>query len=202
MGRIFYMMGKSSTGKDTIFKEIMKKPDLELKNMVLYTTRPIRENEENGKAYYFVDDAAADRLQGQGKVIEMRAYQTIHGIWKYFTVDDENTDLEKYDYLSIGTLESYLKLKEYYGEEKVIPIYIEVEDGNRLERALKRERKPQNRKFEEMCRRFLADAEDFSEEHLREAGITRRFSNDEDREECIKEVEEFIRSCKRKDVGE
>jgi len=202
MGRIFYMMGKSSTGKDTIFKAIMKKPDLDLKNMVLYTTRPIRENEENGKAYYFVDDAAADRLQAQGKVIEMRAYQTIHGIWKYFTVDDENTDLAKYDYLSIGTLESYLKLKEYYGEKRVIPIYIEVEDGNRLERALKRERKPQNRKFEEMCRRFLADAEDFSEENLQKAGITRRFYNDNDREECINEVEEFIRSCKREEVGE
>lgn len=202
MGRIFYMMGKSSTGKDTIFKAIMKKPDLDLKNMVLYTTRPIRENEETGKAYYFVDDAAADRLQAQGKVIEMRAYQTIHGIWKYFTVDDENTDLAKYDYLSIGTLESYLKLKEYYGEKRVIPIYIEVEDGNRLERALKRERKPQNRKFEEMCRRFLADAEDFSEENLQKAGITRRFYNDNDREECINEVEEFIRSCKREEVGE
>ncbi len=202
MGRIFYMMGKSSTGKDTIFKAIMKKPELDLKNMVLYTTRPIRENEENGKAYYFVDDAAADRLQAQGKVIEMRAYQTIHGIWKYFTVDDENTDLAKYDYLSIGTLESYLKLKEYYGEKRVIPIYIEVEDGNRLERALKRERKPQNRKFEEMCRRFLADAEDFSEENLQKAGITRRFYNDNDREECINEVEEFIRSCKREEVGE
>lgn len=202
MGRIFYMMGKSSTGKDTIFKEIMKKPDLGLKNMVLYTTRPIRENEENGKAYYFVDDMTADRLQEQGKVIEMRAYQTIHGIWKYFTVDDGNTNLEKYDYLSIGTLESYLKLKEYYGEKRVIPIYIEVEDGNRLERALKRERKPQNRKFEEMCRRFLADSEDFSEENLQKAGIARRFYNDNDREECIKEVEEFIRSCKREEVEE
>lgn len=202
MGRIFYMMGKSSTGKDTIFKAIMKKPDLGLKNMVLYTTRPIRENEENGKAYYFVDDMTADRLQEQGKVIEMRAYQTIHGIWKYFTVDDGNTNLEKYDYLSIGTLESYLKLKEYYGEKRVIPIYIEVEDGNRLERALKRERKPQNRKFEEMCRRFLADSEDFSEENLQKAGIERRFYNDNDREECIKEVEEFIRSCKREEVEE
>ena len=202
MGRIFYMMGKSSTGKDTIFKEVMKQKDLNLKNMVLYTTRPIREKEENGKAYYFVDDAEADRLQEQGKVIEMRAYHTMHGVWKYFTVDDEHTDLEKNDYLSIGTLESYVKLKQYYGEEKVIPIYIEVEDGNRLERALKRERKPQNRRFEEMCRRFLADSEDFSEENLKSAGITRRFSNDNDRKECIGNVKEFIRSCQREEVGQ
>ena len=32
-------------------------------------------------------------------------------------------------------------------------------------------------KYEELCRRFLADAKDFSEEKLNEAGITRRFVN-------------------------
>lgn len=194
MGRLFYIMGKSSTGKDTIFKEVAGREDLHLRHLVMYTTRPIRQKEENGKEYFFVTDAEADKLERQGKVIEMRAYDTIHGVWKYFTVDDENTDLEQYDYIAIGTLESYAKLREYYGEDKVIPIYIEVDDGNRLERALKRERKPQNRRFDEMCRRFLADAADFSEENLEKAGIKRKFSNDNDREECMREVEEFIRS--------
>ena len=90
-----------------------------------------------------------------------------------------------------------MKLKEYYGDGKVIPIYIEVDDGNRLERALKRERKPQNRKFEEMCRRFLADAEDFSEENLQKAGITKRFCNDNEREECMQEIADYIRQCQK-----
>lgn len=197
MGKLFYIMGKSSTGKDTIYKALIDNPELNLRHLVMYTTRPIRAKEEDGREYNFVDDAEADALQRQGKVIEMRTYHTVHGLWRYFTVDDERTDLGRYDYLAIGTLESFAKLKEYYGADKVIPIYIEVSDENRLQRAFKRECKPQNRKFDEMCRRFLADMEDFSEEKLREAGITRRFANDNDREECMREVEEFIRSFPR-----
>lgn len=67
-------------------------------------------------------------------------YQTVHGPWYYFTADDGQVDLEKNNYLGIGTLESYLKLKEYYGEDALCPLYVEVEDGIRLERALKREK--------------------------------------------------------------
>ena len=71
-----------------------------------------------------------------------------------------------------------------------------MEDGNRLERALKRERKQKSPKYEEMCRRFLADQRDFSEEKLLEAGITRRFRNDEDRQLCMDEVAGYIQLLK------
>ena len=39
-----------------------------------------------------------------------------------------------------------------------------VEDGERLSRALNRERMQESPKYEELCRRFLSDAKDFSEE--------------------------------------
>ena len=90
---------------------------------------------------------------------------TVHGIWKYFTVDDGQIDLEQGDYLLIGTLETYEKIREYYGAEHLVPIYIEVEDGERLARALERERRQAVPKYKEMCRRFLADEEDFCEEN-------------------------------------
>ena len=70
------------------------------------------------------------------RVIEVRSYNTKCGIWTYFTADDGQIDLQKYDYLVIGTLESYYGMREYFGEEQLVPIYIEVEDGMRLERAL------------------------------------------------------------------
>ena len=117
----------------------------------------------------------------------MRAYHTIHGIWKYFTVADHQVDLDHQSYLLIGTLESYLKIREYFGTENVVPIYIEVEDGMRLQRALERERRQENPKYEELCRRFLADEKDFSEEKLKEAGITKRFCN-----ESLEETENAI----------
>ncbi len=196
MGKIFYVMGKSSSGKDTIFEDLMEREELGLKRMVLYTTRPIREKETDGVEYHFVDEDALSKLEKQGKVIECRAYDTIEGIWKYATVDSNDLHLEREDYLAIGTLVSYQKLRTYFGEEKMVPIYIEVRDDLRLERSIKRERKQKNPNYEELCRRFLADTADFSEEKLREAGIQRRFQNNLDRSLCMDEVAEYIRSVK------
>ena len=116
----------------------------------------------------------------------------MYGPWHYFTADDGQIAWDGSNYLGIGTLESYCALRDYYGRDKVCPIYIEVEDGERLTRALKREKKPENGRYAEMCRRFLADEEDFSEEKLKDAGITVRFVND-DKEECLKNITLYIR---------
>ena len=164
MSNIYYLMGKSSSGKDTIYKRI-KELHPELKTVTIYTTRPIREGEKNGKEYYFVNEEKLQQLLDDGKVIELRTYDTVHGPWNYFTVDDGQFDQDTADYLMIGTLESYQKMREYFGEERIVPLYIEVEDGERLMRALTRERMQKEPKYAEMCRRFLADTEDFSEEN-------------------------------------
>lgn len=187
MGKIYCMMGKSSTGKDTIYQSLIKEPALSLKTIVPYTTRPIRAGEQDGVEYFFCDEKKMKELEDAGKVIELRSYHTVHGIWNYFTVDDGQVDLEHQDYLVIGTLESFVKIREYYGGDAVIPIYIEVEDGLRLQRALERERRQAEPKYAELCRRFLADDADFSEEKLQEAKITRRFENIE-----LKETEQKI----------
>lgn len=185
------MMGKSSSGKDTIFKEILKKKELNLHQIVLYTTRPARANETDGVQYHFVDEERLSEFQDAGKVIELRAYQVVGGVWKYFTVDDEQTDLDTKDYLAIGTLVSYEKLRDYYGAERIVPIYVEVEDGMRLARALDRERSQIKPNYDEMCRRFLADSADFSEENLEKAGIKKRFQNKE-LQKCVEKITEFI----------
>ena len=187
-------MGKSSSGKDTIYKEMLKREQLNLQKIVLYTTRPVRAGEQEGVQYHFVDDIKAQDLQTAGKVIEMREYHTFHGLWKYFTVDDGQIDLSGNDYLIIGTIESFVKTKAYFGEDKVMPIMIELDDGVRLQRALDRERSEDHPKYEEMCRRFLADATDFSKEKKEEAGIAKEFYNN-DLEQCLKEIEEYIQSC-------
>lgn len=186
MGKIYYMMGKSSSGKDTLYKEIRKRcPDL--KTVILYTTRPIREGEKNGIEYFFVTEDTLNRYNMEGKVIELRTYPTMYGDWSYATIDDGQVDLDGADYLMIGTLESYDKMKKYYGEKNLEPVYIEVEDGERLRRALLREREQVKPRYDEMCRRFLADQEDFSEEKLEMAGITRRYNND-DKIQCLEEI--------------
>lgn len=192
MGKIYYIMGKSSSGKDTIYRRLMEDRTFGFHTLVPYTTRPMRSTEVNGRDYFFTDEAGLLRLQEEGRVIELRSYQTVYGIWNYFTVDDGQVDLAKYRYLMVGTLESYRKVQAYYGSEQVIPLYIEVEDGVRLSRALEREKSQKEPKYAEMCRRFLADEADFSEEKLLEAGITKRFQND-DLERCLQEISGEIR---------
>lgn len=191
MGKIYCIMGKSSSGKDTLYKMLLEDTDIKINTVIPYTTRPMREGEKDGVEYYFCKEERLHELQAAGKVIELRAYNTVHGIWNYFTVDDHQIADEEKDYLLIGTLESYLKIRDYFGKDRVIPIYIEVEDGLRLQRALDRERSQSEPKYEEMCRRFLADAADFSEEKLSEAGITQRFVN-QDLKETKQNVKNYM----------
>ena len=192
MGKIFYFMGKSSTGKDTIYRQILADNKLKLRKIVPYTTRPIRANEEEGREYHFITEQDVERMQAEGRIIELRSYDTFHGTWKYMTVDDGHVKLDKHSYIMIGTLEAYKKVAVYYGEENVVPILIVVDDGIRLQRALNRERNQLTPRYQEMCRRFLADEQDYRKELLEQQNITKAFEN-ENLEQCINEILDYMR---------
>lgn len=187
MSKIFIVIGKSATGKDTIFKELIQQTRGQLKTIVPYTTRPIRTGETEGMEYHFVTTKERERLREQGKIIEERIYQTVFGEWVYFTADDGQIDLNADSYIMISTLEGYESLMKHFGSEHVIPVYIEVEDGERLNRAVTRERAQIKPKYEELCRRFLSDQEDFKEENLEKLGIKKRYYNME-KEQCIHDI--------------
>ena len=112
-------------------------------------------------------------------------------VWYYFTANDGQINLEKGNYILITTLEGYRKLETFFGIDQVVPIYIEVDDFDRIERALKREKEQNTPCVAELCRRFLADEEDFSEEKLDETGIDIRVRND-DFEEALSHIETMI----------
>ena len=195
MGNLFCLMGKSSSGKDTVYKQLLNEEALSLQRIIPYTTRPVRFGETDGIQYNFVDERRLAELEEAGKVIELRAYHTMQGVWKYFTVDDGQINLEKHNYLTITTLEAYLEIRRYFGKSAVVPIYIEVEDGERLQRALNQERLQKTPGYAELCRRFLADTEDFSEEKLEEAEIKVRFVNEnivKTRDEIIVYIQTFL----------
>ena len=245
MRHLFYLMGKSASGKDTIYEELLRDESLNLDPLIPWTTRPIRDGEKDGQEYHYTDEEGLRRLELQGRVIEKRTYSTVLGPWTYFTVDDGILEKDR-DLLGIGTLDSYVKIRDYFRRagakvlagpeasagakvlagpeasaganvlagpeaaagadrrtgscpgtgDTVVPLYIQVDDGLRLQRALKREMKPGNHKYEEMCRRFLADQRDFSEDRLKAAGIELRFENDADRAVCIRQVADYIRRRK------
>ena len=180
---IYYIMGKSASGKDTLYKRLID-AKLNLRTVPIYTTRPIRDGEKNGEEYFFVDEKHLD--DNKDKIIEKRVYNTVFGPWTYATLDDGNIT-DSSNYLMIGTIESYKALKKYFGEDKIYPIYLEVSDSIRRERALKREKMQKVPKYNEMERRFNADKVDFSEEKIKEAGITTRYNAD-DFESCVAKI--------------
>lgn len=191
MGKVFCIMGKSGSGKDTIFKEIIKDNSLNLKKIVGYTTRPKRVEENDGVEYNFIDDDMINKFIQKNKVIELRKYDTVNGIWYYGTMDDGQINLQTNSYIVISTLESYSSFKKYFGSNNVIPLYIDVDDGIRLQRILNREMSEDSPNYKEICRRFIADSEDFSNKNLKLNGIEKIYSNN-NLVECIVDVKNNI----------
>ena len=194
MGKIFCLLGKSCSGKDTLFKALSIDKDLKLRPIIIYTTRPRRSNEINGREYYFINEAALHDYEGIGKIIEQREYNTIKGKWHYCTVDDGQIDLVKDNYLLIGTLEAFQKLQSYFGVANIVPIYITVNDEVRLMRAISRERQQDQPNYDEVCRRFLADSRDFSPEKLIACGILATYYNS-NLKDCLQTVKAAIKTA-------
>ncbi len=191
MKNIFYITGKSAAGKDSVYSSLLKE-DLQLSPIILHTTRPMRDGETEGREYHFVDEDAYQIMKKNGDVIECRTYETIHGPWRYFTASSTIEASRDY-YLGIGTLESYTGLKSYFGAGRIIPVYIEVDDGERLIRAIEREKASGKPDYKEMCRRYISDDDDFSEEKLKKAGIKDRYRfENNDLSECIDAIRSMI----------
>ena len=218
---IYYLMGKSASGKDSIFHKLLEKGHFQ--RLIPYTTRPMREGEAEGQEYHFISEEEFEKLISTGEMAEYRVYDTVFGKWYYGTVlpeeaesavqadktermaateradklertaateqADETERAARKRYLAIGTLESYLQLKAKLGERGIFPLYIEVPDEIRLERAFLRQEGGGKKTREEILRRFKADDEDFSEDKLAQAGIRKRYPNT-DLTECAKEIEQ------------
>lgn len=165
MGYIYCLIGKSGTGKDTVMENILADKELKIEKMVPYTTRPKRENEVDGVNYHYVDRVRMNEMEKDGLIIEKRSYNTVHGVWSYFTAD-KDIDRGK-DYIIITTQEAIEKFVDHFGKESIYVIYLYLDDKERLVRCINREAMQVSPNYKEVCRRFLGDEEDFSEEKLK-----------------------------------
>ena len=108
------------------------------------------------------------------------------------TVDDGQFELSgDTSCLMIGTLSSYEEMCSYFGRDRLSPVYIEVPDRLRLLRAIEREELQRNPNYQELCRRYLADEEDFTEETLTRLGIETRFQNIS-LDRCLTEIQQKL----------
>lgn len=189
-GRIFCIIGKSSSGKDTIWSTIKERFfELGIQPIIMYTTRPQRTGETDGVEYNFITAKMLDELQQAGKVVERRDYNTSYGTWSYAIIDDGQIMQNGNYIIKEETPAGYKKMAEHFGAGHVRPLYIYVDDGVRLMRALSREIGQDNPRYDEMCRRYLADAEDFKDIDA-DASIP-HFIND-NLEKCSKDIIDYL----------
>lgn len=190
MGKIYMLLGKSASGKDTI-RQLIQKAYPNFKNIVTYTTRPMRAGEKEGESYHFVTDEEFERMDTEGMFFEKRKYLTPAGVWKYAT-SKQDFDLSSTKYMLVGTLPMLASYKSVFAND-VIPIYIERSGANRLLGSMRRisPSNNQEQEMEEICRRFLSDQKDYSPENLKKAGISTQFLNNNPTE-CACKILEYI----------
>ena len=189
--KLFLLMGKSATGKDSICEGLLRHFEGRLRKIVPYTTRPIREGETDGVEYHFVTVDEMRTMQQEGRVLECRTYHTVVGDWHYFTADDGQIDASGSHTIMIATPDVYFGLMKTKYADAIVPIYLETEDEERLMRSIWRERKQEQPNFAEVCRRYLADEKDFSPEVIERMNPRLRFLNWQF-SSCIRMVSEAV----------
>ena len=194
MSKIFCIVGKSASGKDTIYKKIITAYGDELVNVVIGTTRPMRIGEVDGVDYRFFTDEQLAELEKSGKVIEKRQYNTMQGIWSYFTLEFD-LSAEK-NYIIISTLEGAQSITNRYGDDRVCVVYLSIDDRLRLLRCIDRESRQEKPDYSEVCRRFIADQKDFSEEKIKEFNNIHYIDSSKSIDECLKQWDQLYNNIK------
>lgn len=190
MSRIFCLVGKSCSGKDTLYTRILDLKQPGLHPVIPYTTRPMRKGEVDGQNYHFVTGKQLDQYLAGDQIIELREYFTTQGYWTYFTLRFELDS----DRLLITTLEGAEALMGFYGQLAVCVVYLHVDDRVRLMRCIDREDRQENPDYAEVCRRFLADQEDFSPERLAQFPHLRTIDTGTGPDDCLRQWQELYQA--------
>lgn len=152
--KLLALFGESSSGKDSIKHWLEYKLD-NAHGITMCTTRPKRNYETNGSEYHFISEEEFLTLQKKCEILECTCFNN----WFYGTPLYEIQE----DKINIGVFNPYsirFILKDFSDLIDILPVWIKADEKERLLRSLNREKNPN---CEEVCRRFLADQEDFSD---------------------------------------
>lgn len=145
------LLGKTASGKTTIANVLVKKYGY--KQIITYTTRPIRDGEAQGKTYHYISDEEFKKKIEEGFFAEYKKYDTVLGTWYYGTSleDLQNADDKT---VVILTPQGFKDIASKV--DSVKSVYLSTSDEIIMERLILR---GDNEK--EIERRMEKDNEDF-----------------------------------------
>lgn len=142
------IIGEGASGKDTLADALIYK-DPKYRKLVMFTTRPMRDDEKDGKDYHFVNSAAFEELSKRDFFIEENTYND----WRYGTPKCEiEGDTEHL--VAVMTPAGMRRLR--MNGVKFISVYLRVDRRSRLIQMIER-----GDNIEEAYRRNVADLGQF-----------------------------------------
>lgn len=151
--KLVALFGKSGAGKDTIQNWMVSNLQ-DTHKLISYTTRPPRDNEIDNQDYHFISIEEFNYMKEKNLFLETTEFRG----WYYGTSIESLSENK----INIGVFNpSGVKniLDNFQNQILVFPIEIWAPNKTRLIRSLTRENNPD---CLEICRRFLADEEDFN----------------------------------------
>lgn len=152
---VYFLLGKSSSGKTFIMNLLLSDQSLNLKRIKLHTNRPRRDGEDDSE-YYFEDS-----IKYNEKTFDKREYKTKseEGIWAYWCNEDEiyNSNTQYIVQGPLDMLKNYIEYSKNHEDVKVVPIMIECNEKKRLIRMIEREDEKVSPNWIELMRRTYED---------------------------------------------
>lgn len=148
--KILAIYGMSAAGKDTFLNHLSN--NFDLNKILLTTSRPPREKEIDGVDYLF--KKKKDILRDDNFLWPIDYNNWIYAIAK---------ESIKNDKINVGIFNTYWMKKLFEDNDEhfdLMAIEVSASDKDRLMRSLRREKNPD---CNEICRRFLADKQDFND---------------------------------------
>jgi guanylate kinase len=159
-GRLFVVTGPSGAGKGTLIRGLLRRRS-DLRIAISATTRPRRPGEEEGREYYFMDEAEFARRVDEGEFLEHVVYVSGH---RYGTLNSEVERIRKSGRSCVLELETQGAKEVEVRRPDTVSIFIAAPSFAELERRL-RERATESAgeigERLELARRQVGEAADF-----------------------------------------
>jgi len=162
MARILTITGASSSGKDAIFSRLLNKTNIY--PIISTTNRPMRQGEEQGVQYNFVNNNEIEYMLDNNEFIESREYKVASGQTWYYGITKNAIDLNSrkiyvviVDLQGLKQLEKYIEEQGLKKDKTIFSIYIKTSAQERLKRSLNREGNLTDGQCNEIARRYLDD---------------------------------------------